>query len=98
MLVGVATVIAFVLGTGLGILAGWRAGGWLDRSLPGLMFLQAIPYFFLALLVVQVFAVTLGWFPSAGGYDGHQLHARLELALHLQRRWTTRSCRPSRSW
>ena len=70
MLVGVSTVIAFILGTGLGILAGWRAGGWLDRSLPGLMFLQAIPYFFLALLVVEVFALTLGWFPSAGGYDG----------------------------
>jgi peptide/nickel transport system permease protein len=70
VLVGVATVIAFALGTGLGILAGWRAGGWLDRSLPGLMFLQAIPYFFLALLFVEVFAITLGWFPSAGGYDG----------------------------
>jgi peptide/nickel transport system permease protein len=69
-LVGVATIIAFVVGTGLGILAGWRAGGWLDRSLPGLMFLQAIPYFFLALLVIEVFALTLGWFPSAGGYDG----------------------------
>jgi peptide/nickel transport system permease protein len=70
LLVGVSTVIAFILGTGLGILAGWRAGGWLDRSLPGLMFLQAIPYFFLALLFVEVFGLTLGWFPSAGGYDG----------------------------
>ena len=69
-LVGVATLIAFFLGTGLGVLAGWRAGGWLDRSLPGLMFVQAIPYFFLALLVVEVFAVTLGWFPPAGGFDG----------------------------
>jgi peptide/nickel transport system permease protein len=70
VLVGVATVIAFILGTSLGILAGWRSGGWLDRSLPGLTFLQAIPYFFLALIVVQVFALTLHWFPSAGGYNG----------------------------
>ena len=69
-LVGVATVLAFIIGTGLGILAGWRAGGWLDRSLPGLMFLQAIPYFFLALLIIEVFALTLHWFPSAGGYNG----------------------------
>jgi peptide/nickel transport system permease protein len=69
-LVGVATVLAFIIGTGLGILAGWRAGGWLDRSLPGLMFLQAIPYFFLALLFIEVFALTLHWFPSAGGYNG----------------------------
>ena len=33
-LVGVATVIAFAIGTGLGVLAGWRAGGRLDRALP----------------------------------------------------------------
>ena len=30
-LVGVATVIAFVIGTALGIVAGWRHGGTLDR-------------------------------------------------------------------
>ena len=69
-LVGVATVIAFALGTGLGILAGWRAGGRLDRALPAMMFVQAIPYFFLALLLVQVFGITLGWLPVAGAYDG----------------------------
>src|SRR5258707_15340098 len=40
-LVGTATVIAFFVGTGLGIIAGWRHGGWLDRVLPGLMFFQA---------------------------------------------------------
>src|SRR5215467_13207623 len=39
-LVGTATVIAFLIGTGLGIAAGWRHGGWLDRVLPGLMFFQ----------------------------------------------------------
>jgi len=53
VLVGSATVIAFLVGTALGIAAGWRHGGGLDRTLPGLMFLQAIPYFFLALLLVQ---------------------------------------------
>ena len=69
-LVGVATIIAFVLGTGLGILAGWRHGGWLDRSLPGLMFLQAVPYFFLALVLVDVAAVQLHWLPAGQGFDG----------------------------
>jgi peptide/nickel transport system permease protein len=69
-LVGTATVIAFLLGTGLGIMAGWRHGGWLDRSLPGLMFLQAIPYFFFALVLVYIFAIKLHWFPIAQGYNG----------------------------
>jgi peptide/nickel transport system permease protein len=68
-LVGTATVIAFLLGTLLGIMAGWRHGGWLDRSLPGLMFLQAIPYFFLALVLLDIFAVKLRWFPLAQGYN-----------------------------
>jgi peptide/nickel transport system permease protein len=67
-LVGTATVIAFFVGTGLGILAGWRHGGSLDRVLPGLMFIQAIPYFFLALILLEVLANTLHWFPIAQGY------------------------------
>jgi peptide/nickel transport system permease protein len=68
MLVGTATVIAFALGTGLGILAAWRHGGWVDRALPGLMFVQAIPYFFLALILLEVFAVRLHLFPIGQGY------------------------------
>jgi len=67
-LVGTATVIAFFLGTGLGIVAGWRHGGWTDRLLPGLMFLQAIPYFFLALVLLELLAVTLHLFPLGQGY------------------------------
>jgi peptide/nickel transport system permease protein len=62
------SVIAFFLGTLLGILAGWRHGGWAEWQLPGLMFLQAVPYFFLALILVEVFAVNLHWFPIGGGY------------------------------
>jgi peptide/nickel transport system permease protein len=69
-LVGSATVIAFFVGTALGILAGWRHGGWLDRVLPGLVFLQAIPYFFLALILLEIFAVSLHVFPIGQGYSG----------------------------
>jgi peptide/nickel transport system permease protein len=70
-LVGTATVIAFFLGTLLGIFAGWRNGGWLDRLMPGLMFVQALPYFFLALVLLYVLAVKV-WhvFPIGQGYDG----------------------------
>jgi peptide/nickel transport system permease protein len=69
VLVGSATVIAFLIGTGLGIAAGWRHGGGLDRVMPGLMFLQAIPYFFFALILLELFAVRLHVFPIAQGYS-----------------------------
>ncbi|MGH3256297.1 MAG: ABC transporter permease [Streptosporangiaceae bacterium] len=69
-LVGTATVIAFVVGTALGIMAGWRYGGTLDRVLPGLMFLQAIPYFFFALILLEVFALKFHVFPVGEGYAG----------------------------
>ena len=69
-LIGTATVIAFLIGTGLGIIAGWRHGGWLDRMLPALMFLQAIPYFFLALILLELFAQRLHLFPVGQGYTG----------------------------
>jgi peptide/nickel transport system permease protein len=70
-LVGSATVIAFFLGTLLGIFAGWRNGGWLDRLLPSLMFVQALPYFFLALVLLWFLAVKV-WhvFPIGQGYAG----------------------------
>ncbi|WP_114855908.1 ABC transporter permease [Brachybacterium sp. YJGR34] len=68
-LVGVATVISFLLGTGLGVLLAWRRGTWSDHVLPALTFLNAIPYFWMALILVLLLAVTLGWFPYAGGYD-----------------------------
>jgi peptide/nickel transport system permease protein len=67
-LVGTATIISFILGTFLGALAAWRRGGWLDRSLPALTFLQATPYFFLALVVIQLFALKWRLFPFGQGY------------------------------
>ena len=70
-LVGTATVIAFFLGTFFGIIAGWRSGGWMDRLLPGLMFVQAIPYFFLALVLLWLLAFqVLHVFPIGSGYAG----------------------------
>ena len=69
-LVGTATVIAFLAGTVLGVVAGWRHGGWLDRVLPGLMFFQAVPYFFLALILLELLAVRGHLLPVGQGYSG----------------------------
>ncbi len=69
ILVGTATVIAFLIGTAFGILAGWRHGGWLDRALPVLTFFQAAPYFFVALLLVYFLALKARWLPPGQGFD-----------------------------
>ncbi|MGH2862537.1 MAG: ABC transporter permease [Solirubrobacteraceae bacterium] len=67
-LVGVATVISFAIGTLLGVFTAWRHGGALDRALPAMTLLQATPYFFLALLLIQAFAIELKWLPFGQGY------------------------------
>jgi peptide/nickel transport system permease protein len=67
-LVGMATIIAFVVGTAIGALAAWRRGSLLDVALPSFAFLQALPYFLLGLVAIEIFGVKLGWFPISGGY------------------------------
>ena len=70
MLVGIATVISFILGTLLGVIIAWRRGGITDAfSQPFFTFFSAIPYFWFALVLLYVFAYLLGWFPVSGGYD-----------------------------
>ncbi|UED87722.1 ABC transporter permease [Streptomyces profundus] len=68
-LMGLTTVISFVLGTAIGIYAGWRRGSWLDNMLPVTTFLSAIPYFWLGLIAIALFAVQWSVFPASGGYD-----------------------------
>lgn len=70
-LVGVATVIAFVLGTLIGAVAGWRRGGVLDSILPTVFVItSALPYFWVALLLILFFSVwTGGWLPHDFNYD-----------------------------
>ena len=68
-LVGVTTVVSFLLGTGLGVLAGWRRGSWVDGLLPLTTFLSSIPYFWLGLVAIAVLAGPGSFFPSAGGFE-----------------------------
>jgi peptide/nickel transport system permease protein len=69
-LVGVTTVIAFFLGTAVGVLSAWRRGGRLDGFLPPLLFIVAtFPVFFVGLLLLYVFAVTLNWLPLSSNYS-----------------------------
>jgi len=68
-LVGITTIISFFLGTGLGVVAGWRRGSWVDGLLPVTTFLSSVPYFWLGLLAIYLLAGPDSFFPSSGGYD-----------------------------
>ena len=69
-LVGVTTVLAFLLGTGIGTLAAWKRGGKLDSVLPPLFVIgTGLPYFWIAIVLIMVFADINPWLPSAFGSD-----------------------------
>ena len=69
-LVGVTTVVAFLLGTFIGLLSAWRRGSWLDSALPPIFVItSAFPYFWIALLGIYVFSIRLGIFPDGGAYN-----------------------------
>jgi len=69
VLVGAVTVLAFVLGTLIGVLAAWKRGTWLD-SLPTLSgsFMSTFPYFWTALLLLFFLGYVLHLFPTSGAY------------------------------
>ncbi len=69
-LVGVATVLAFILGTLIGLVSAWRRGSWLDNALPPIFVItSAFPYFWVGLILIYVFAIRLGIFPQQGAYN-----------------------------
>jgi peptide/nickel transport system permease protein len=69
-LVGVAFLLAFVLGTLIGMIAAWRRGGFVDNVIvPGFMALGSFPAFFTALMGLWVFGLVLHWFPIQHAYD-----------------------------
>lgn len=64
---GLALVIGIVLGFGLGVLAAAYPTSLLDRSITGFTtVISVMPSFVVGIALVAVFAVSLGWFPSAG--------------------------------
>ena len=68
-LVGLTTIITFVIGIGLGTFAGWKRGTWIDSIIPATTILQALPYFWFALVLVYFLSIRAGLFPLSGGYD-----------------------------
>ena len=65
-----ASILAVVIGTFLGICAARRVGSKLDRFMCGISYVfDAIPGFWLGLILIIIFASTLKILPTSGMYD-----------------------------
>ena len=68
MAIGVtAALLGFVIGVAAGMLAGYNHGTWLDKLVSaGAIAGVSMPHYWLAILLVIIFSVELGWLPSVG--------------------------------
>ncbi|MBL8702240.1 MAG: ABC transporter permease [Alphaproteobacteria bacterium] len=88
MLTGTAFLVSLVLGVALGILAARKAGRWSDSLITVLaLFFYAMPLFWVGLMGIVLFSVTLGWLPAFGmrsvGLRLTGFEAALDVARHL---------------
>lgn len=69
ILITIVYVISFVIGVLLGAYAAWKRNSRFDTVVTiGSTFLGTLNPFWIALLILYMFAFTLGWFPMRGGY------------------------------
>jgi peptide/nickel transport system permease protein len=78
-----AIVIALTLAIPLAMLSAYFAGSRLDRTISGIGFaLMSVPGFMMAIFLILIFAVNLGWFPATGWVPlSVSLGANLQSAL-----------------
>ncbi|MEJ7650622.1 MAG: ABC transporter permease [Nakamurella sp.] len=70
VLVTIVYVISFVVGVVLGAFAAWKRNTRFDSVVTiGSTFVGTLNPFWIALILLSVFAYGLGWFPSDGGYS-----------------------------
>ena len=63
-----AIVVGWLIGNFLGALAAYRKGGFDKILMPVSIFVSSLPAFGMAVILLVVFAVTLEWLPTSGGY------------------------------
>lgn len=67
LLMGVALVLSVSAGVGLGLLAAVRVHRWRDTLISVLALISyATPLFWIGLMLIVVFSLRLGWFPTSG--------------------------------
>ena len=85
MLGAAGWLLSYAIALPVGILAGLRPHGWVDRTTMTLAVgLASLPAFLIGIGLVSVFALSLHWLPAAGARTGaHMVLPSLTLALTL---------------
>lgn len=88
LLMGTALALAIVVGVGTGIAAAQRPNGWVDAVASVIaLTTYSMPMFWAGLMLIVVFSLTLGWFPTSGMENIAAFHegwARVvDIARHL---------------
>lgn len=67
-----SSLVAFALGTGLGLLAAFRQGGPMDKVASAIAIVGvSVPHYWAGIILIILFSVQLGWLPAMGaGGDG----------------------------
>ncbi|MCM0147232.1 ABC transporter permease subunit [Photobacterium galatheae] len=65
-----AFILSLLIGIPLGTLAGVKRGRWIDTCISSLTLVgYSLPLFWLAMLLIMLFSLKLGWLPVAGRYN-----------------------------
>jgi peptide/nickel transport system permease protein len=85
LLAGASLTLAVLVGIPVGVMAAVWRGGLLDRAVQVISVIGAsMPSFWLGLLLIQIFAVGLGWLPTYGiGSFSNLVLPAATLALHV---------------
>ncbi len=71
MLSALATAIGFLLGTFFGFVAGYFHDTWIDKVASAISVVGvSVPHYWLGMVLVIIFAATLGWLPPTGAGPG----------------------------
>ncbi|GGF73595.1 ABC transporter permease [Azorhizobium oxalatiphilum] len=84
MLACAASVIGFTLGVFFGLVAGYFRDTWLDKLATSIAVAGvSVPHYWLGMVMVIIFSVTLGWLPAVGAGPGGSADWKWDWA-HIQ--------------
>ena len=75
-----AIIVGWIIGNALGAMAAYRRGNFDRVLLPVSLFFSSLPAFGMAVILLVIFAVSLRWSPTSGGY-GFDLIPNLSLTF-----------------